>query len=68
MVSIEKGLSSIDYVKAVNLLKEDFDKELAILESRIKEAITYIKSFDYYIPEDDIPELLEILEGKYDYQ
>ena len=68
MVSIEKGLNSIDYVKAVNLLKEDFDKEVAILESRIKEAINYIKSFDYYIPEDDIPELLEILEGKYDYQ
>ena len=68
MVSIEKGLNSIDYVKAVNLLKEDFDKEVAKLESRIKEAINYIKSFDFYIPEDDIPELLEILEGKYDNQ
>lgn len=68
MVSIEKGLNNIDYAGAVKLLKKDFDKEIAILEARIEEAINYIKSFDYYIPEDDIPELIEILEGKYDNQ
>lgn len=33
------------------------------LETKNKEAIDYIKSFEYYIPEDDKPDLLNILGG-----
>lgn len=33
-------------------------------KTRNEEAIKFVKSFEYYIPEDDIPDLLEILEGR----
>lgn len=33
------------------------------LQQRIDKAIEYIKSFEYYIPEDNLPNLLKILKG-----
>ena len=38
--------------------------EIGRLKKKIKKAKYYIKSFEYYIPEDDKPELLEILGDK----
>lgn len=39
------------------------EEELADKNFRLEKAIKFIKSFEYYIPEDDKPKLLEMLEG-----
>lgn len=36
-------------------------------KNRIEKAVEYIKSFEYYIPEDNKEELLSILQGE-DYE
>ena len=42
---------------------EDLLDQKIELENRIKKAIEFIGEFEYYIPEDDKPELLDILNG-----
>ena len=38
-------------------------KQIETYKSRNEKAINYIKSFEYYIPEDNKEELLNILGG-----
>jgi len=57
------GILMNDY----NMLARDYKKatkKLEKLQQRIDKATEYINSFDYYIPEDNVPELLSILKGK----
>lgn len=45
-------------------VSEQLASESNKLQERINKAIEYINSFEYYIPEDNKPELLEILKGE----
>ena len=45
------------------LEEQQRDKRKIKAKEQIDKAIEYIKSFDYYIPEDDKPKLLDILKG-----
>ena len=49
------------YGKATKEVRE----YIHLLENRIDKAIKYINSFEYYIPEDNIEELIDILRGGY---
>lgn len=51
-------------IKHLNDLLDQALKEKEEAEIKIEKAIDYIKSFEYYIPEDNVPELLEILGDK----
>ena len=42
-----------------NAVQRDYED----YKSRIDKAIEYIKEFEYYIPEDDVPKLLNIMQG-----
>jgi len=60
----EKILSYFNNLKQQNdRMKRKAVIMITMLEWRIGKAIKYIKSFDYYIPEDDKPKLLDILKG-----
>ncbi len=41
-----------------------YQRENIIIKHKINKAIDYINSFEYYIPEDDKPDLLDILKGE----
>jgi len=43
---------------------EELENKLEDKECIIEMTIDFVKSFEYYIPEDDKPELLKILEDK----
>ena len=56
-------------IKALNIygrIPEQWEllEEIEKLSNIINKAIEYINSFDYYIPEDDKPDLLKILKGE----
>lgn len=60
----EKILSYFNNLKQQNdRMKKKAVFMMTILQWRIGKAIKYIKSFDYYIPEDDKAKLLDILKG-----
>ena len=60
----EKILSYFNNLKQQNdRMKRKAVTMMTMLEWRIGKAIKYIKSFEYYIPEDDKPKLLDILKG-----
>jgi hypothetical protein len=46
--------------------KKDLEKELLDKDKIINKAKEYIRSFDYYIPEDNKENIIKILEGKED--
>lgn len=62
-------INDIDYLKKlfVRNLKDVQRRYIKYDKPRkeiIKNAKEFVDSFEYYIPEDDKPELLEILEGR----
>lgn len=62
-ISLRDLNTIIDYIDKLENYGESVGERRNQLYDKIEKAIEFINSFDYYIPEDNKPELLDILGG-----